>query len=145
MDRDPVGKRGADTVAHLGMITIDRNLAVGRQLNTPKRTIGAGTVVLGHTRNTGTDEHALRRGRFLLRALLPDRMLLELVQDFSGADRNAVGITGHGPALGRERIAPPELDRIKRQGNCHFVNQRLQRRHRLQRTVTAHRSRGHAA
>ena len=145
MERDPVGKRGADAVAHLGMIAIDGDLAVGRQFDTPQRTIGTGAIVLGHTRNTGTDEHALRRGRFLLRALLPDRMLLELVEDFSGADRNAVGIAGHGPALGRERIAPPELDRIKRQGNRHFVDQRLQRRHRLQRAVTAHRSRGHAA
>ena len=145
MHRDSVGERGADAVAHLGMIAIDRDLAVGRQFDTPQRTIGAGAIVLGHTRNAGTDEHARRRGRFLLRALLPDRMLLELVEDFSGADRNAVGITGHGPALGRERIAPPELDRIKRQGGRHFVNQRLQRRHRLQRAVTAHRSRGHAA
>ena len=78
-------------------------------------------------------------------ALLPDRMLLQLVENFRRADRDDVRIARHGPAAGLERVAPPELDRIERQRRRRFVDQHFQRRHRLQRSVAAHRSRGHAA
>ncbi len=44
-----------------------------------------------------------------------------------------------------ERVAAPELDRVERQCRCGLVDQHLQRRHRLQRAVAAHRARGHAA
>jgi hypothetical protein len=82
---------------------------------------------------------------FFQRALLPDRMLLELVQNLSGANRDAVRISRHGSALRRKRITPPKLDRIERQCRCRFIDQYFERRHRLQRSVAAHRSRRHAA
>ena len=111
-----------------------------------QRTVRAGAVILGGAGDAGADEDpALRRARFLLRALLPDRMLLELVENLRRADRDAVRISRHGPAAGLERIAPPELDRVERQRRRRFVDQHLQRRHRLQRAVAAHRSRGDAA
>ena len=72
-------------------------------------------------------------------------MLLELVENFRRAHRDDVGIAHHGPAAGLERVASPELDRIERQGRSRFVDQHLQRRHRLQRSVAAHRARRHAA
>ena len=54
-------------------------------------------------------------------------------------------ISGHGLAAGLERVAPPELDRIERQRRRRLVDQHLQRRHRLQRAVAAHRPGGDAA
>ena len=78
-------------------------------------------------------------------ALLPDRMLLELVQYLRRADGNAVWVSGHGLAAGLERVAAPELDRVERQRRRRLVDQHLQRGHRLQRAVTAHRARGDAA
>ena len=117
----------------------------GRKFNASHRAIAAGAVVLGDAGDAGADENSLRRSGFLLGALLPDRMLLELVEDFRGADRDGVGIAGHGPAVRLQRVAPPELDRIERQSRGHFVDQHFDGGHRLQRAVAAHRSRRDAA
>ncbi len=146
IDSHTVGKRGSDAVAHLHMIAIDRDSAVRAEFHTPERTIRAGAVVLGDAGNAGTDKSSvLLRTGFFQRALLPDRMLFELVQNLGGANRNAVRISRHGPAIRLERIAPPELDRIERQRRCRFVDQYFERCHRLQRSVATHRSRCHAA
>ena len=62
-----------------------------------------------------TSNARLLAARFLFGALLPDRMLLQLVQNLRRADRDAVRISRHRPAAGLERVAPPELDRVERQ------------------------------
>ena len=72
-------------------------------------------------------------------------MLLQLVQDLRRADRDAVRVSRHDPAAGLERVASPELDRVERQRRANFVDQCLQCRHCLQRSIAAHRPCGHAA
>ena len=108
--------------------------------------VGSAAVILGDAGHAGADhDPGLLSARFLRRALLPDRVLLQLVENLRRADRDAVGISRHGLSAGLERIAPPELDRIERQRRGGFVDQDLQRRHRLQRSIAAHRPGGNAA
>ena len=145
MCRDTVGERGADAVAHLDMVAIDRDPAVAVDFHASERAVGAGAVILGDAGHAGADENAALRARFFLRPLLPDRMRLELVENLRRADRDAVAIAHHGAAIRLERVAPPELDRVERQRRRRLVDQHLQRRHRLQRAVAAHRARGDAA
>ena len=62
IDRYPIGQRGADTVAHLDMVAIDRDFTLRRELDPSQRTIGPGAVVLGHTGGPGADENTRLRG-----------------------------------------------------------------------------------
>src|SRR5215475_3645713 len=102
---------------------MDGNPAVGSDFDGSQRTIAAGAVVLGGAGDAGTDENArLLSPRLLLGALLPDRMLLQLVQDLRRANRHAVSVSCRSPAAGRERIAPPELDWVERQCGTNLIN-----------------------
>jgi hypothetical protein len=87
----------------------------------PQRTVRAAAVILGGAGDAGADDDpALLPARFLVGALLPDRVLLELVQNLRRADRNTVCVSRHGLPAGLERVAPPELDRVERQGRGRF-------------------------
>ena len=82
----------------------------------PSEQSASGAVILGGASDAGADEHPrLLAAGLLLGTLLPDRMLLQLVENLRRADRDAVRISRHGPAAGLERIAAPELDRVERQ------------------------------
>jgi len=81
MGRHPVGKRRADAVAHIDVVAVDGNPTLRIDLHRSQRAIPAGAVILGGARDTGADHHPALRARLLLAALLPDRVLLELVQD----------------------------------------------------------------
>src|SRR5262249_61420343 len=100
------GARRPKAGADLDAVEMDGNPAMGSDFDGPQRTIAAGAVVLGGTRAPGTDENSrLLSPRLLLGALLPDRMLLQLVQNLRRADRHAVSVSCQSPAAGRERIA----------------------------------------
>jgi len=143
---DPIGERCSNAGAHLDVVTMDGDPAVGSNFDRCERTVASGAVVLRSASDAGTDENSpLLSARLLLGPLLPDRMLLQLVQDLRRADRNDVGVSRHGPAAGRERIAAPELDRVERQRRADLIDQHFERGHRLQSSVTAHRARSHAA
>src|SRR6266851_7065301 len=142
---DPIGRRRPNAVAHLGVVTTDCNMAVRSDFDRSHRTVPSGAVVLGGTRDAGTDENSrLLSACLLVGTLLPDRMLLQLIQDLRGADRHAVGVSCHGPAAGLERITPPEFNWVERQCRGYFVDQYLERGRRLQRPKAAHRSCGYA-
>src|ERR1700730_13013061 len=143
---DPIGGRCPNAVAHLYAVTADGDPAIRRDFDGPQRTVPSGAVVLGGTRDAGTDENSrLLSACLLVGTLLPDRMLLQLIQDLRGADRHAVGVSCHGPAAGLERITPPEFDWVERQCRGYFVDQYFERGYRLQRPKAAHRSCGYAA
>src|SRR5262249_32337199 len=146
MRRDSVGRRCPNAVANLDAVARDGNPAVGTDFDASQRTVPSGAVVLGGTRDAGTDENArLPSARLLIGALLPDRMLLQLIQDLRGADRHDVGVSRHGAAAGRERVAAAGLDWAERQCRGYFVDQALERGYRLQRAKAAHRSCGYPA
>ena len=143
---DPIGGRRPNAGAHLDVVTMDGDPAVGIDFDGCQRAVASGAVVLGGASDAGTDENSrLLSARLLLGTLLPDRMLLQLIQDLRRADRHDVGVSRHGPAAGRERIAAPELDRIERQRRADLVDHHFERGHRLHGSVTAHRARRHAA
>src|SRR5262249_39016967 len=97
------------------VVTMDGDPAFGIDLDGPQRTVASGAVVLGRASDAGTDQNSrLLSPRLVLGALLPDRMLLELIQDLRRADRHDVGVSRHGAAAGRERVAAAELDRVER-------------------------------
>ena len=56
-----------------------------------------------------------------------------------------IGISGQRPFAGLQCVAAAEFDRVERQGRRQLVDQHLQRGHRLQRPIAAHRSRRNAA
>ena len=57
-------------------------------------------LVLGGDRDASADENSrLLSTRFLFGALRPDRMLLQLIQDFGRADRHDVGVPPTGCRL----------------------------------------------
>src|ERR1700733_12671432 len=117
-----VGQRRADTVAHVDMIGMDGDPALRVDFDRALRAVRAAAVVLGGCGDAGTDgEPALLAARSLLRALLPDRVLLDLVQKLRRADGNTVSVSGHDPAAALERVAPPELDRVNRQRRRRLV------------------------
>ena len=121
-------------------------MTVGSDLDGSQYRIPSGAVVLAGAGDARTDENSsLLPARLLLRALVPDRMLLQLIQDLRGADRHAVGVSGHDPAAGRQRVAAPELNWVERQGRADLIDHHFERGRRLQGSVTAHRARGHAA
>src|SRR5215831_20860060 len=102
----PIGGRCPNAVADLDAVTADGDPAVRRDFDASQRTVPSGAVVLGGTRDAGTDKNSrLLSARLLIGALLPDRMLLQLVQDLRRADRHAVRVSCQGPATGRERVA----------------------------------------
>src|SRR6202167_3396595 len=127
MSRHPVGQRRADTVAHVDMIGMDGDPALRVDLHRALRTVRAAAVILGGGGDAGTDgEPALVAARFLLRALAPDRVLLDLVQKLRRADGNAVSVSRYDPAAALERVAPPELDRVERQRRRRLVDQHFE-------------------
>src|ERR1700693_2719696 len=98
------------------MIAADGDAALRIDFHSSQGTVRAATVILGGAGDAGADDDpALLPARLLLAALLPDRVLLKLVQNLRRADRDTVWNAGHGLAAGRDRVAPPELDRIERQ------------------------------
>src|SRR5262247_3284919 len=119
---DPIGGRRPDAVAHLYAVTADGDPAIRGDLDGSQRSVPSGAVVLGDTRDAGTDESSrLLSACLLVGTLLPDRMLLQLVQDLRGADRHAVSVSRDGAAAGLERVTPPEFDRVERQCRGDFV------------------------
>src|SRR6266853_5507454 len=105
MGRHPVGQRRADAVAHIDMIAVDGDAALRIDFHRAQRAVRAATVILGSAGDAGADDDpALLPARFLLGALLPDRVPLDLVQNLRRADRDAVWISGHGPTAGLERV-----------------------------------------
>ena len=145
MPRDPIGQRRSETVAHLSAVAINGNLAVGPDLDGCQASVTAGAVVLGGDRDASTDENSrLLSTRFLFGALRPDRMLLQLIQDFGRADRHDVGVPPHRlPAA--SGIAAAEFDRVERQGRADLVDLHFKRGHGLYGPVTTHRAGRHAA
>ena len=120
---DPIGYRCSNAGAHLDVVTMNGDPAVGINFDGCQRTVASGAVVLSRASDAGTDEKSrLLSARLLLGALLPDRMLFQLVQDLRSADRHDVGVSRHRPAAGRERVAAPELDRIKRQRRANLID-----------------------
>src|SRR5262245_34146635 len=110
MRGDAIGRRRPNAGADLDAVAMDGNPAIGSDFDGCQRAIASGAVVLGGTRDAGTDENSrLLSPRLLLGALLPDRMLLQLVQDLRRADRHAVSVSCQSPPAGRERIAPPVI------------------------------------
>src|SRR5579863_2144238 len=110
----PVGQCRADTVAHVDMVGMDGDPALRVDFDDALRTIRAATVILGGDGDAGTDgEPALLAARFLLRALAPDRVLLDLVQKLRRTDGITVSVSGDDLAAALERVAPPELDRVE--------------------------------
>ncbi len=84
-----VGERGADAVAHLDGIGMDRDPAVRVDLHRAQRAVGAGAVVLGRAGHAGPDQRSrLARARLLRGAVAPDRVRLELVENLRRAHRN---------------------------------------------------------
>ena len=145
MTGDPVGKGGTDAVAHFHRVAVDRHTSLGVDDHRAERTIGAGAVVLGGAGDAGPDKDARSRLCFASRAVAPERVGFQLVEDFRRANRNRIGIAGHGAPAGLERVAPAQFDRVERQRGGDLVDQRLQRSHGLQRAVAAHRPGGDAA
>src|SRR5262249_59913652 len=78
---DAIGYRCSNAGAHLDVVTMDGDPAVRREFDGCQRTVASGAVVLGHASDAGTDENSLLCARLLLGALLPDRMLLQLIED----------------------------------------------------------------
>src|ERR1700726_2929472 len=111
MGRHPIGQRRADAVAHIDMIAMDGDPALRIDFHRAQRAVRAATVILGGAGDAGADDDpALLPARLLLGALLPDRVLLDLVENLRRAEADNVGISGQVPAAGLERVAPPELD-----------------------------------
>src|SRR5262245_61930716 len=82
MRGDAIGRRRPDAGADLDAVATDGNPAVGSDFDGSQRTIATGAVVLGGTRDAGTDENSrLLSARLLVGALLPDRMVLQLIQN----------------------------------------------------------------
>ena len=89
MERHPIGQRRADAVAHIDMIAVDGDPALRIDFHRALRAVRATTVILGGAGDAGADgEAALLPARFLLGALLPDRVLLDLVEKLRRADGN---------------------------------------------------------
>src|SRR5262249_57478607 len=102
--------------ANVEVVRVDGDRACGINLDGPQDTIASGAVVLGRAGDAGTDENSrLSSARLLLGPFLPDRMLLQLIQDLRGADRHDVGVSRPVAAAGLEPSARPQFDRIKRQ------------------------------
>src|ERR1700741_136903 len=103
MRRDPIGQRRSETVAHLGAVAPDADPTVGVDLGGSQASVAAGAVVLGGDRDAGTDENSrLLSARLLFGALRPDRMLLQLIEDFGRADRHDIAVPRHRlPAASR--------------------------------------------
>ena len=143
--RDPIGQRGSETVAHLSAVAIYGNPTVGPDFDGSQARVTAGAVVLGSARDAGTDENSrLLSARFLRGALRPDRVLLQLIEDFGRADRYDVGVPPHRlPAA--SGIAAAEFDRVERQGRADLVDLHFKRGHGLYGAVTTHRAGRHAA
>ena len=121
-------------------------MTVGSDLDGSQHRIPSGAVVLAGGGDAGPDEDSrLPSARLLLGALVPDRMLLQLVQDLRGADRHAVRVSGHDPAAGRERVAAAELEWVERERRADFVDHHFERGRRLHGSITTHRARGHSA
>src|SRR5262249_57344623 len=85
MRGDAIGRRRPDAIADLDAVATDGNPAVGSDFDGSQRTIAAGAVVLGGAGDAGTDENSCLSARLLVGALLPDRMLLQLIQNLWGA------------------------------------------------------------
>ena len=116
---DPIGRRCPDSVADFGGVATDRDMTVGSDLDGSQYRIPSGAVVLAGAGDARPDENSrLPPARLLLRALVPDWMLLQLIQDLRGADRHAVSVSGHDPAAGRERVAAPELESGRAAAPC---------------------------
>src|SRR5262245_59996542 len=108
MRGNAIGRRRSNAGADLDAVAMDGNPAIRSDFDGSQRTIAAGAVVLGGTRDPGTDENSrLLSPRLLLGALLPDRMPLQLVQDLPRAERHAVSVSLPGSAARRETLAPP--------------------------------------
>src|ERR1700738_1119424 len=105
MGRYPVGQRRADAVAHIDMIAVDGDTALRIDFHRAQRAVRAATVILGGAGDAGADDDpALLPARFLLGALLPDWVLLDLVQNLRRADGHTVCVSGQGLAAGLERV-----------------------------------------
>ena len=129
MDRHAVSQRSSNAIAHLDMITTNRNATVRAEFYPPERGIPSGAVALGDAGDAGADQDsAVLQPRFLLRTLPPDRMHFELVENLGRANGGDIRVAHHGPAIRLQRIAPPKLDRIERQRRCRFIDQYLERR-----------------
>src|SRR5262249_48826590 len=106
---DSIGYRCSNAGSHLDVVTMDSDPAFGINLDGPQRTIASGAVVLGRASDAGTAQNSrLLSACLLFSALLPDRMLFQLIQNLRGADRNDVGVPRQSAAAGRQRVAAPE-------------------------------------
>jgi len=144
--RHPVGKGRPDPRSHLDVIAMNRNPAVRVDFDRSQRAVRSAPIILGDASHPRSDDDArLLSTPFLLGALLPDRMFLQLIENLRRADRHFVRISRDGPSAGLERVTSPELDLINRQSRSYFVNQHLERRHCLQCSIPAHRPGSHAA
>ena len=56
MERDPVGQRGADAVAHLDMVAMDGDAALRADFDRPSEQSAAGAVILGDAGDAGADQ-----------------------------------------------------------------------------------------
>jgi hypothetical protein len=110
MGRHPVGQRRADAVAHIDVIAVDGDPASRVDFHRRLRAVRSGAVILGDASHAGADDDpALLAARFLLGALLPDRMLLQLVQDLGRADGDDVRIS--------VMFLPPVLSALRRRNS----------------------------
>ena len=144
--RDPICHRGADAVSHLHAVAVDRDAAARVDLDRAERAVRAGAVILGAASHAGADDKPLLCPRLLFGALPPDRMLFQLVEDLRRADRD---VFKGFPVI----VRSPGFSALRRRNSigssgkeaAQLVDQHLQRGHRLQRPVAAHRPRGDAA
>ena len=139
--RHPLGERGADGGPHLDRVGVDRDPAFGRHRDGRQGRVGAAAEILGHATDAGAGEETGRLLRFFGRPVFPDGVRGEFVENLVGAGDADQRIAVHGLAAGRQSVAAAELDRIETQRGGGFVDQHLERRHRLQRAVAAHRTR----
>src|ERR1700736_2167567 len=85
-DRDPVRQRRADPSPHPDVIAVNGDATIGADLHPAQRAIRSSTAILGGASDAGAGESASLGARFLLSALLPDRMSFELVQNLRRAN-----------------------------------------------------------
>src|SRR5204863_457482 len=85
---------GNDNGAHIGLIAVDGDPALRIDFHPAQRAVRAATVILGSAGDAGAgDDPTLLPACFLLGSLLPDRVVLDLVQNLRRAEGNAVCVS----------------------------------------------------